>query len=190
MPGGCIAQGDCATAGSADLGLFRRIFGGRDAAQAYAPFYAAIVAQARRPRWYRDDGVADTMDGRFDMVSTVLALVLLRLDALGGPAREVGARLTELFIDDMDGQLRQNGIGDIVVGKHIGRMMSQLGGRSAAYREALGTRGDLAAALTRNIHRAPDAAPVAPALLVQDIRALVDALARRDLAMLVAGDIA
>jgi cytochrome b pre-mRNA-processing protein 3 len=172
------------------LGLLGRIFGGRDAARTYAPFYAAVVAQARQPRWYRDGGVADTMDGRFDMVSTVLALVLLRLDALGADARAVGARLTELFIDDMDGQLRQSGIGDIVVGKHIGRMMSQLGGRSSAYRAALAPAGDLAAALERNVHRAPDAGSDARALLVEEVRTLVAALARRGLVALLAGDLA
>ena len=175
---------------TAALGLFRRIFGGGQAAQAYAPLYAAIVAAARRPRWYRNAGVADTLDGRFDMVSTVLALVLLRLDALGAEAREVGARLTELFIDDMDGQLRQNGIGDIVVGKHIGRMMSQLGGRSAAYRQALAPGGDLTAALERNIHRAPDAAPASSAVLARDVRVLSETLSRRDLATLIAGELA
>jgi cytochrome b pre-mRNA-processing protein 3 len=190
MPGGCAAQGGCVSGREADLGLFSRIFGGRDAARVHAPLYAAIVAQARRPDWYRDGGVADTMDGRFDMVSTVLALVLLRLDALGADARAVGARLAELFIDDMDGQLRQNGIGDIVVGKHIGRMMSQLGGRSAAYREALAPGGDLTAALERNVHRVPDAAPATRAVLARDVRALADALARRDLAALIAGDLA
>ena len=42
-----------------------------------------------------------------------------------------------MFIDDMDGTLRQIGIGDFVVGKHVGRMMGALGGRLAAFREAL-----------------------------------------------------
>jgi cytochrome b pre-mRNA-processing protein 3 len=57
----------------------------------------------------------------------------------------------------MDGQLREIGIGDIIVGKHIGRMMSMLGGRLGAYREGLAA-GDIAPALLRNVYRgvAPD----------------------------------
>ena len=57
----------------------------------------------------------------------------------------------------MDGQLRQIGIGDIVVGRHIGKMMSMLGGRLGAYREGL-AGGDLDGAIVRNLHRgeAPD----------------------------------
>ena len=77
-----------------------------------------------------------------------------------GAAQE-SAWLTELFVDDMDGQLRQEGIGDVVVGKHVGRMMSALGGRISAYRAALQTGTGLDEALRRNLYRGaevPDAA--------------------------------
>jgi cytochrome b pre-mRNA-processing protein 3 len=57
-----------------------------------------------------------------------------------------------LFVEDMDGQLRERGIGDIVVGKHIGRMMGALGGRLGALREAF-SGGDLDEVIARNIYR-------------------------------------
>src|SRR3546814_9204461 len=60
----------------------------------------------------------------------------------------------------MDGQLREIGIGDIIVGKHIGRMMSMLGGRLGAYRAGL-AEGDLAPALVRNLYRGTAPAPAA-----------------------------
>src|SRR4051794_41844986 len=66
------------------------------------------------------------------MVAAVTALVLLRLEAEGEGGRAPAVLLTETFIDDMDATLRQVGIGDYVVGKHVGRMMSALGGRLAA----------------------------------------------------------
>jgi cytochrome b pre-mRNA-processing protein 3 len=53
----------------------------------------------------------------------------------------------------MDGQLRQEGIGDVVVGKHIGRMVSALGGRLSAYRAALLDEAELREALVRNLYR-------------------------------------
>jgi cytochrome b pre-mRNA-processing protein 3 len=65
--------------------------------------------------------------------------------------------LTELFVTDMDGQLRESGVGDLVVGKHIGRLMSVLGGRLGAYRAALAGQEDLGAALERNLTLAPGA---------------------------------
>jgi cytochrome b pre-mRNA-processing protein 3 len=36
----------------------------------------------------------------------------------------------------MDAQLRQSGVGDLVVGKHVGKLMATLGGRLGALREA------------------------------------------------------
>jgi cytochrome b pre-mRNA-processing protein 3 len=113
-----------------------------------------VVALARDPAWYRDGQVPDTLDGRFDMVVAVLALVLLRLEREGDAARSESVMLTEIFIADMDGSVRQIGIGDLLVGKHVGRMMSALGGRLAAFREAGG--GSLNGPVMRNIfHESP-----------------------------------
>src|SRR3546814_5635926 len=97
------------------------------------PLYGAVVEYARAPRWYVEGGVEDSVDGRFDMLALVMTLVLLRLDSEGEPLRQAAVDLTERFIDDMDGQLRQSGIGDFVVGKHVGKMMGELGGRMDAY---------------------------------------------------------
>jgi cytochrome b pre-mRNA-processing protein 3 len=147
--------------GVIDLSFLKRLFGdGRERA-ALLPLYRALVAAARDPGWYRQGGVPDTLDGRFDMVAALLALVLLRLEQSG--ARRESALLTEVFVDDMDSTLRQIGIGDFVVGKHVGGMMGALGGRLGAFREALAGRGDLDEAVRRNIFREapPDEAKVA-----------------------------
>ena len=169
--------------------LFKRLLGGRRDARALVPLYDAIVRAARQPHWYVEGQVPDTLDGRFDMVSTVLALVLLRLEALGEPAREPSARLTELFVTDMDGQLRQHGIGDLVVGKHVGRMMSQVGGRLTAYRKGLAEGGDMAGAIARNVHRGADVADAAKAHVEAGLRGLAAGLATRDLPAVMAGDV-
>jgi len=132
-------------------GVLRRLFG-RGERDALAPLYRMVVAEARRPDWYRLGLVPDTIDGRFDMVAAVLSLVLLRLEEEGEAGRGPAAYLTELFVEDMDGQLRERGIGDIVVGKHIGRMMGALGGRLGALRAAF-AGGDLDGAIERNIYR-------------------------------------
>lgn len=137
------------------MSLLQRIFGTPRDRVALDPLYRAIVAAARDPLWYRDGGVPDTLDGRFDMVAALTALVLLRLEAEGEPARQDGVLLTELFIDDMDASLRQIGVGDYVVGKHVGKMMGALGGRLAALREA--GEGALDEPVRRNIFR--DAPP-------------------------------
>ena len=139
------------------MSLISRLFQRSDPKEAMAPLYAAIVAEGRRPHWYLDGGVPDTLDGRFDMIAAVLCQVLLRLE--GEEAKQESVWLTETFVDDMDGQLRQIGIGDMIVGKHIGRMMSALGGRLTAYRAAFARGGDPGEALARNIWRGEAPAP-------------------------------
>ena len=170
------------------MGLLDRIFR-RDAAPSPHALYAAIVGVARDPDWYRAGAAPDTLDGRFDMLAAVLAAVLLRLDAEGAAGRMAAVRLTELFVTDMDAQLREAGIGDIVVGKHIGRMMGALGGRLGAYRSGLGAGGDLADALRRNLYRGntPDAAAVAHN--AARLQALGQRLRARTIAALLAGEI-
>ncbi len=139
--------------------LLSRLFGRTDARERMRGLYNAVIAEGRAEHWYAQGEVPDTLDGRFDMIVAILAQVLLRLEREGKAQESVW--LTELFVDDMDGQLRQEGIGDVVVGKHVGRMMSALGGRIAAYRIGLGGEANpaLREALVRNLYRgqAPDA---------------------------------
>jgi len=131
------------------------------------PLWFATVAAARDPLWYRELGVADTVEGRFDMITLVLALVLLRLEREPDQA-ERSVRLTELFVEDIDAQLRQSGVGDLVVGKHVGKLMATLGGRLGALREAVPVGEEaVAPVLERNVSLLDGAAsqPLAEALL-------------------------
>lgn len=152
------------------MSIFDRLFGRTDANVAMRPLYDAIVAHGRTPHWYREGGVPDTIDGRFEMIAATLSLVIARLE-LEPEQRQNVAWLTELFVTDMDGQLREIGIGDMVVGKHIGRMMSALGGRIGAYREGL-RDGSFDAALVRNLYRGAEPAAAALDHTAEKLRAL------------------
>ena len=119
------------------LSLLSRLLGKRpDDREALRPVWQRVVDIARAPGWYASLGVADSKEGRFDMVTLVLALVLMRMEREPALA-ESTARLTELFIADMDGQLRESGIGDPTVGKHVRKLITTLGGRLGALREAM-----------------------------------------------------
>ena len=172
------------------MGFWTRWFGGDNAAEAppaATMLYEAVVARGRNADWYLAGSVPDTVDGRFDMIVTILALVLLRLET--EPAGLAGsARLTERFVTDMDGQLREIGVGDVVVGKKMGRMMGALGGRIGAYRVGLAA-GDLKPALERNLYRG---APVAAAALdhvAARLTVFAAALAAPPVATVLAGEL-
>lgn len=165
------------------MSLLSRLFGARqdDHAQVRGLWHR-VVEIAREPCWYADCGVADTVAGRFDAITLVLALVLLRMEGRPELAQPM-ARLAELFVEDMDGQLRESGVGDLVVGKHVGRLMSTLGGRIGAYREGLAADGDavLAAAVQRNVTLVDGAGPAAVAAELRSIAATLAALDDADL---------
>ena len=134
------------------VSLLARLFSSQpDPRESLRPLWHRVVELSREPALYRDDGVADSVAGRFDMIAAVLALVMLRLER-DGMAQET-VWLTELFVADMDSQLRETGVGDLVVGKHIGKLVAVLGGRLGALREALASDDPamLEAALERNV---------------------------------------
>lgn len=166
------------------MSMFSKLWdGGRDRA-ALVPLYHAIVTEARQPAWYARAQVPDTMDGRFDMVALVMALVLLRLEREGEPQRLASVLLTEVFIDDMDGTMREVGFGDLVVGKRVGGIMGMLGGRLGAYRE-----GDRRQAVIRNVYRDAPPGDAAVNELVAMSAALEARIAAAPLAQLLKGSL-
>jgi cytochrome b pre-mRNA-processing protein 3 len=169
------------------LALLSRLFGARRERAELRPLYDALVASARDPAWYREGGVPDTIEGRFDMVAAMMAVILLRLEAEGERARAESVALTETFIDDMDGTLRQIGIGDFVVGKHVGKLVGALGGRLGAFREALVGGAPLEAAVRRNLFRDSAAEPAQVGYVAERLRRLHRSLAETPLQSLLAG---
>lgn len=118
--------------------------------------YRAIIASARQPFWYLECGIPDDVGGRLGMVSLVTGLVLVRLEKDGAP--EHPAQLVERFVDDMDGSLRRMGVGDMKMGREVGRAVGILEKRLAACREAVraGDMASLAALVTRDTPVTPE----------------------------------
>src|SRR5208283_3419642 len=115
--------------------------------------YCMIVAQARLPDFYRAYAVADTVNGRFDLIVLHLAIVLDRL--VQDPAlQSLGQGIFDRFCRDMDHNLREMGIGDLKVPKEVQRIGEAFYGRSQAYRAACAATDDglLVEALERNIY--------------------------------------
>jgi cytochrome b pre-mRNA-processing protein 3 len=113
--------------------------------------YGMIVTQAREPLFYRDLGVPDTVNGRFDLLVLHLWLVLRRLRAVEGGAG-LSQALFDRFCNDMDDNLREMGVGDLTVPKRMRAFGEAFYGRTAAYDLALEAGEEpLAQALCKNI---------------------------------------
>jgi cytochrome b pre-mRNA-processing protein 3 len=168
--------------------FLNKFFGGSDPREAMRPLYGAVTAEARSPAWYLHGEVPDTMEGRFDLMCLVTSVALLQLEELGEAAQAPMAWLTELFVDDMEGQMREVGYGDVVVGKQVGKMMGALGGRLGACRIALSGGEDMSAMLERNLYRGTPPAPGAMDFSQNRLKALVADLSSLTLDQLMAGE--
>ena len=110
--------------------------------------YGMIVTQAREPLFYRNLAVPDTVNGRFDLLVLHLWMVLRRLQPGSAPSQ----MLFDRFCDDMDGNLREMGVGDLTVPKRMQAFGEAFYGRTAAYDLALSDGEEaLAQALCRNV---------------------------------------
>jgi len=111
--------------------------------------YAAIVAQARQPVFYSELGLADTIPGRFELVSLHMFIVLDRLSNRGGLDDEVAQRLVDVMFLDMDDVARETGVGDMGVGPRIKKLARSFQSRLEYYKEAIegDSRGTLPEAI-------------------------------------------
>ena len=111
--------------------------------------YGSIVAAARQKTFYDPWGVPDSREGRIEMVMLHVALVMLRLGAIGPTAVALSRAVAEAFITDMDDNMREIGIGDLAVPRKIKRAAAALYDRHRDYGSALsaGDHTELADAL-------------------------------------------
>ena len=150
--------------------------------------YGVIVAQARVPDFYEEFGVADSVDGRFELIVLHLALVTRRL-ARDSEGMAFASALVDRFGRDMDHNLREMGVGDLTVPKKMKRMFEALYGRTRSYHGALDEAGSdaLEAALGRNVFGGRAGEVVALAAYVRGAARALDAA---DVEQILAGRLA
>ncbi|GGB30776.1 ubiquinol-cytochrome c chaperone [Tistrella bauzanensis] len=131
-----------------------RLFGRTGPRAAAEAQYDTAVAQARSMVFYRDLGVPDTVDGRFDMIVLHVFMILHRMKREGDGGRRTGQALFDRMFADMDRSLREMGVGDLSVGKQVKRMGEAFYGRVKVYDAAVAAvAGDGGAALNEAIAR-------------------------------------
>jgi cytochrome b pre-mRNA-processing protein 3 len=122
--------------------------------------YAALVAQSRQTGFYTALNVPDTVDGRFDSVLLHCFIVMHRLGHGDKDSRALSQALYDTMFVEMDRAVREMGVGDLSVKRHVRRMMKAFNGRVAAYEAGLADNALLHDALRRNLYgTVPDVTP-------------------------------
>ncbi len=112
-----------------------------------ARLYACALRDSRARVLFERGVVADTVDGRLDCLTLHLYLYTARFQGRFGRIVRV---MMEVFVRDLDRELREMGTGDLSVGKRVKKILSRVYGAFDAYRLA-GSEGEWRAALARNV---------------------------------------
>ncbi len=102
-----------------------------------AALFAAVTEEGRRPHWYVEGTVPDTLDGRFAVLATVAALVIVRLEQEGNEGNAISVALTERFIQVMESEHRELGVGDPKLGHTVRKLVGSLARRADLWRSAV-----------------------------------------------------
>lgn len=140
------------------LNLFRR---GKTDKLAADRLYQAVVTRARETVFFVSFGVPDTFDGRFDLLTLHAWLVLDYLSTNPAQAPVAQAFVNRVFIA-FDEALREQGAGDMGMGRRMKKLADAFYGRLKAYEEAKSDPAAMAQALTRNLYRGAEMPLVAP----------------------------
>jgi cytochrome b pre-mRNA-processing protein 3 len=141
--------------------LLDRLFRPRPALAAGRALYARAVEQSRTPALYSDLGAPDTVEGRFEVYSLHVVLLLDRLRGHGQAAAEVSQALFDTYVKGLDNALREMGVGDLSVGRKMRKLGEAFYGRGKSYEAAfaaLPDKGPLEALLIRTVYADVDAA--------------------------------
>src|SRR5262245_14860453 len=150
--------------------------------------YGSIVTAARREPFYVGYGVPDTPEGRFAMIVVHMIPVLERLQQEGEEGADLGRALNEVFVTDMDDYLREIGVGDLSVPRHVKKAAGALYECVRDYRAALQHQGheQLEEVLKRVL--LPDAEAAAPSVAAY-LREVAGLLAAQPANALLSGEV-
>jgi cytochrome b pre-mRNA-processing protein 3 len=127
--------------------------------------YASTVAQARAPALYERLGAPDTPNGRFEVYTLHVLLVLERLRAMGPQAAPASQAYFDAYLSGLDNGLRELAVGDLSVGKTMRKLGEAFYGRGKALDAAIAARPDrepLDALLARTVFDGAEDANAAP----------------------------
>ena len=99
--------------------------------------YFSALDAARDPVFYTQYNVPDSVDGRFEMITLHVFMIMSALDDYGYQGKVLKQPLFDVMFKDIECAGREMGIGDLSIPKQMKRMMEGFNGRVFSYHKAL-----------------------------------------------------
>lgn len=115
--------------------------------------FDSAVAEARQSHWYVEGEVPDTIDGRFAMLATICALLVVRLEFGSESSDAASAALTERFIEAMDAEHREIGLNDPGLGRRVRKLVGSLERRVDEWQAAAAGDGGWSETVVSSVYR-------------------------------------
>jgi cytochrome b pre-mRNA-processing protein 3 len=170
--------------------MLKRLFRPHPTRDVGDTLYAAAVEQSRTPALYETLGAPDTVEGRFEIYSLHVVLLLDRLSEPGEQVKATSQALFDTYVKALDHALREMGVGDLSVGRKMRKLGEAFFGRAKSYHAAFAALPDatpLRDLLTRTVYAEGDVSH-APAL-ADYVTAQREHLAAQPLEGLLAGQV-
>ena len=164
--------------------LFATLTGGPKRGQ---DLFGFAVEEARQMHWFVDGEVPDTVNGRFAVLATIVALVTVRLERDGEDGRQESAALTERLDETLDAEIREMGLGDPTLGKQVRKLIGAVAGRVERWRLLAASDEPWTEEVKRSVYGDEAAAPGAVAHTETGLRGLWKRLDESSLQDLVEG---
>nr|MBA3812205.1 hypothetical protein [Caulobacteraceae bacterium] len=125
-------------------GILGGLRGKKPAASAPRALHDGAVARSRQAALYERMGAPDTVEGRFEVLTLHVILLIDRLGRSDPAEASARQELFDVYLADLDGALREMGVGDLAVGKRMRKLGEAFYGRAASYEAALAALPEVA----------------------------------------------
>jgi len=154
------------------------------------PLFRLAVAEARRPHWFVEGGVPDTVNGRFATLATVAALIIVRLEQAGDEGEEASVALTERLVETLDAEVREMGVSDPGIGKQVRKLIGSVAARVGRWRTVTSSDAGWADGVRKSLYLGEPATADAVACSEDAVKAFWARLCSSSLDRLIEGNLA
>jgi len=120
------------------MGFFSKLLGRNDAAiEDAGRIYAKLMSQARQTAFYGANKAPDNYDGRIDLLTLHIAVVLEALNRHGEQGERLSQAIFDVMRDDFEVAMREEGLSDTGIKRRIKPIMQLFYTRVKSYVEAL-----------------------------------------------------